>query len=52
VREKRSERKADTRPEPSTAETEPVSKIENPITGAPSAGESEGKKKFVKSYGS
>jgi hypothetical protein len=50
VREQRSERKTDTAPRP--AEPEPEPKIETPTTEAPMASESEGKKKFVKSYGS
>jgi uncharacterized protein DUF1844 len=50
VREQRSERKTDTTPRP--AEPEPEPKIETPIAETPTASESEGKKKFVKSYGS
>jgi hypothetical protein len=50
VREQRSERKTDTPPRP--AEPEPEPKIETPTAETPAASESEGKKKFVKSYGS
>jgi hypothetical protein len=48
VREQRSEQRTDTA-HPS-AEPQPESKIETPA--APPAGEGDGKKKFVKSYGS
>jgi len=48
AREQRSERKAD----PLSAEPQPESKIETPTTETPAVSESEGKKKFVKSYGS
>jgi len=48
VREQRSEQRTDTA-HPS-AEPQPESKIETPAT--PPAGEGDGKKKFVKSYGS
>ena len=48
VREQRSEQRTDT-VHPS-AEPQPESKIETPT--APAAGEGDGKKKFVKSYGS
>ncbi len=48
VREQRSDRKADTAP--LSAEPQPESKIETHET--PAVSESEGKKKFVKSYGS
>jgi uncharacterized protein DUF1844 len=50
VREQRSEQRTDTA-HPS-AEPQPESKIETSTTEAPAVGESEGKKKFVKSYGS
>ena len=50
VREQRSQGKTDTTPRP--AEREPESKIETPTAETPTASESEGKKKFVKSYGS
>ena len=50
VREQRSERKTDTPPRP--AEPEPEPKIETPTAETPAASEREGKKKFVKSYGS
>jgi hypothetical protein len=50
VREQRSQGKTDTAPRP--AEREPESKIETPTAETPTASESEGKKKFVKSYGS
>jgi hypothetical protein len=50
VREQRSEQRTDTA-QPS-AEPQPESKIETPTAEAPPAGESEGKRKFVKSYGS
>jgi hypothetical protein len=50
AREQRSERKTDTPPRP--AEPEPEPKIETPTAETPAASESEGKKKFVKSYGS
>ncbi len=48
AREQRSDRKADTAP--LSAEPQPESKIETHET--PAVSESEGKKKFVKSYGS
>jgi hypothetical protein len=50
VREQRSERKTDTAPRQPEPEAEP--KIETPTAETPTASESEGKKKFVKSYGS
>jgi Domain of unknown function (DUF1844) len=50
VREQRSERKTDTAPRP--AEPQPESKIETPTNEPPADSGSEGKKKFVKSYGS
>ena len=50
VREQRSEQRTDTA-HPS-AEPQPEAKIETSTTEAPPVGESEGKKKFVKSYGS
>jgi Domain of unknown function (DUF1844) len=57
VREQRSGRKTDV-PAPKTdasapkAEPPPESKIETPAAESPATSESEGKKKFVKSYGS
>ncbi|HET9375893.1 MAG TPA: DUF1844 domain-containing protein [Chthoniobacterales bacterium] len=51
VREQRSERKAETAAQ-QPAEPQPESKIETPAAETPTASESEGKKKFVKSYGS
>jgi hypothetical protein len=51
VRDQRSEQKTETVPRPQ-AEPEPESKIETPPAETPTANESEGKKKFVKSYGS
>jgi hypothetical protein len=51
VREQRSERKTDTAPR-QPAEPEPEPKIDTPTAEMPTASESEGKKKFVKSYGS
>ena len=50
AREQRSERKTDTAP--LSAEPQPESKIETPTTETPAVSEREGKKKFVKSYGS
>jgi hypothetical protein len=50
AREQRSERKTDTAPP--SAEPQPESKIETPTTETPAVSEREGKKKFVKSYGS
>jgi len=50
VREQRSERKTDTAP--LSAEPQPESKIETQTNETPAVSESEGKKKFVKSYGS
>jgi hypothetical protein len=50
VREQRSEQRTDTAR--ASAEPQRESKIETPTTEPPPAGESEGKKKFVKSYGS
>jgi hypothetical protein len=50
AREQRSERKTDIAP--LSAEPPPESKIETPTTETPAVSESEGKKKFVKSYGS
>jgi Domain of unknown function (DUF1844) len=50
VRGQRAERKTDTAPQP--AEREPEPKIETPAAETRTASESEGKKKFVKSYGS
>jgi hypothetical protein len=50
VREQRSDRKTET-PFP-TVEPQPESKIETPTAEGPAVSESEGKKKFVKSYGS
>jgi len=51
VREQRSERKTETAAQ-QPAEPQPESKIETPAAETPTASESEGKKKFVKSYGS
>ena len=51
VREQRSERRADTATR-QPAEPQPEPKIETPTAETPTASESEGKKKFVKSYGS
>jgi hypothetical protein len=50
VKEKRSERRTDTAPPP--PESQPESKLETPSAEPSGASESEGKKKFVKSYGS
>ncbi len=50
AREQRSERKTDTAP--LSAEPQPESKNETPTTETPAVSEREGKKKFVKSYGS
>jgi hypothetical protein len=49
---KRSDGKADSSSGSSTVETPPESKPETPATEGPAVSESEGKKKFVKSYGS
>jgi hypothetical protein len=51
VREQRSERRTDTATR-QPAEPQPEPKIETPTAETPTASESEGKKKFVKSYGS
>jgi hypothetical protein len=51
AREQRSERKTETAPQ-QPAEPQPEPKIETPAAETPTASEGEGKKKFVKSYGS
>jgi hypothetical protein len=52
VREQRSGEKPESQPGPAAVESKPETKPETPVAESPLASESEGKKKFVKSYGS